>query len=112
MANGKIENRVTDGVVSLGQDTLAPRGKGEAVPTVAPISDADGSARLERQRLEAERAGGILCVTVCEDGLRAGSDWPKCTGPLRCIETGGCFWRRWHGIPDHQMRRNCDAGLD
>jgi len=112
MANGKIENGVTDGVVSLAHATATKQGNPEAVPTVAPISDADGGARAERRRLEAERAGGILCVTVCEDGLRAGNDWPKCTGPLQCIESGGCFWRRWHGIPDHQMRRNCDVVLD
>jgi hypothetical protein len=68
--------------------------------------------REERLRLVAERRGGLLCVTVCEDGLRCGGDWPHCVNPLRCIDEGGCFWRYFHGIPTDKMRKKCDASLD
>lgn len=37
-------NPITDDPVSIGQDSVAHRGKGEAVPTVVPISDADTPA--------------------------------------------------------------------
>lgn len=83
----------------------------EGVTTPAPISDADSRARDERLRLVEERKNGLLCVAVADDGLRCGESWPRCMGPWQCIEAGGCFWRRWHGIPADKMRKR-DASLD
>lgn len=56
---------------------------------------------------------GILCVIVCDDGLRCAADWPSCTGPQRCIDEGGCFWRKYHGIPpDKLTARKCEPVPD
>jgi hypothetical protein len=79
----------------------------EAVPTVAPISDADSRARLVE-----ERKNGLPCTLVADDGLYCGTSFEvRCTGPWACIEAGCCFWRRWHGIPAGKMQK-CDGGLD
>lgn len=80
----------------------------EGVTTPAPISDADSRARLVE-----ERKNGLPCTLVADDGLYCGKGFEvRCTGPWRCIETGGCFWRRWHGIPAGKMSKKCDGGLD
>lgn len=82
----------------------------EGVPTPAPISDADSRAREERLRLVEERRGALPCKIVCDDGLSYGAAMagPHCTGIVRCVEAGGCFWRRFHSLPAHMMRGKCD----
>ena len=110
----------------------------EGVTTPAPISDADSRARKEpgcetfghqpgcyygqegrecvcglvRARLVEERKNGLPCTLVADDGMYCGTSFEvRCTGPWRCIEAGGCFWRRWHQLSADKMRK-CDAGLD
>lgn len=71
----------------------------EGVTTPAPISDADSSAREERLRLVEERKNPLPCTVVCDDGLSGGKVFTvHCVGPWRCIEDGGCFWRRFHKL--------------
>ena len=81
--------------------------KGDAVTTGVPISDADNRARLVE-----ERKNGLPCTLVCDDGIHCTGFEVRCTGPWRCIEAGGCFWRRWHQLPPDKMRKKCDGGLD
>lgn len=45
---------------------------------------------------------GLWCITVCNDGMTYGASMPgpHCPAPKDCIARGGCFWRRFHRMPE------------
>lgn len=71
----------------------------EGVTTPAPISDADSRAYKERMRLVEERKNGLPCTLVCDEGLSGGAVFTvRCVCPWRCLDVGGCFWRKFHKL--------------